>query len=55
MLMAGVNLSLESSSKDDVIEVSKPEPPQQAPLVDCIRTRWPRAACNWIGDPPIIV
>lgn len=32
-----------------------PEPPQHAPLVDCIRTRWPRAVCNWIGDPPSIV
>ncbi|KAM7259456.1 hypothetical protein ACFE04_015197 [Oxalis oulophora] len=36
-------------------EVSKPEPPQHAPLVDCIRTRWPRAVCNWVGDPPSIV
>ncbi|KAL5779149.1 hypothetical protein ACOSQ2_009886 [Xanthoceras sorbifolium] len=37
------------------IEVAKPEPPQHAPLVDCIRTRWPRAVCNWVGDPPSIV
>ncbi|KAK3229829.1 hypothetical protein Dsin_001710 [Dipteronia sinensis] len=36
-------------------EVAKPEPPQHAPLVDCIRTRWPRAVCNWVGDPPSIV
>ncbi|KAE8682282.1 fructose-1,6-bisphosphatase, cytosolic-like [Hibiscus syriacus] len=37
-------------------EVAKPEqPPQHAPLVDCIRTRWPRAVCNWIGDAPGIV
>ncbi|KAK1263743.1 hypothetical protein QJS04_geneDACA008635 [Acorus gramineus] len=36
-------------------EVSQPEPPQYAPLVDCIRTRWPRAICNWVGDPPTIV
>ncbi|XP_022773381.1 ubiquitin carboxyl-terminal hydrolase MINDY-3-like [Durio zibethinus] len=43
----------ESSGKD--IEVAKPEPPQHAPLVDCIRTRWPRAVCNWVGDPPSIV
>ncbi|XVE60143.1 hypothetical protein DITRI_Ditri05aG0103700 [Diplodiscus trichospermus] len=43
----------ESSGKDT--EVAKPEPPQHAPLVDCIRTRWPRAVCNWIGDPPSIV
>ncbi|CAO2834075.1 unnamed protein product [Amaranthus hypochondriacus] len=31
------------------------EPPQHAPLVDCIRTRWARANCNWSGDPPSIV
>ncbi|KAM7259609.1 hypothetical protein ACFE04_015350 [Oxalis oulophora] len=36
-------------------EVSKAEPPQHAPLADCIRTRWPRAVCNWAGDPPSIV
>ncbi|KAM7511218.1 hypothetical protein LguiB_010093 [Lonicera macranthoides] len=44
-----------SSGKDDVVEVSKPEPTQHAPLVDCIRTRWPRAVCNWEGDSPSIV
>ncbi|XP_022768007.1 ubiquitin carboxyl-terminal hydrolase MINDY-3-like isoform X2 [Durio zibethinus] len=44
----------ESSGKDT--EVPKPEPPpQHAPLVDCIRTRWHRAVCNWVGDPPSIV
>ncbi|KAE9621068.1 hypothetical protein Lal_00019277 [Lupinus albus] len=43
----------DSSSKDT--EVSKPEPSQHAPLVDCIRTRWPRAVCSWSGDPPSIV
>ncbi|XVF39090.1 hypothetical protein PTKIN_Ptkin01aG0007400 [Pterospermum kingtungense] len=43
----------ESSGKGT--EVAKPEPPQHAPLVDCIRTRWPRAVCNWVGDPPSIV
>lgn len=42
-----------SSTKD--AEVAKHEPPQHAPLVDCIRTRWPRAVCNWVGDPPSIV
>ncbi|KAK4801580.1 hypothetical protein SAY86_022067 [Trapa natans] len=36
-------------------EVTKPEAPQHAPVVDCIRTRWPRAVCNWVGDPPSIV
>lgn len=35
--------------------LSKDEPSQHAPLVDCIRTRWPRALCNWVGDPPSIV
>ncbi|KAK8298506.1 hypothetical protein V6Z12_D05G258600 [Gossypium hirsutum] len=48
------NAGSESSQKD--AEVAKPEqPPQHAPLADCIRTRWPRAVCNWIGDPPSIV
>lgn len=35
--------------------VSKEEAAQHAPLVDCIRTRWQRATCNWSGDPPSIV
>ncbi|XP_065880911.1 uncharacterized protein [Euphorbia lathyris] len=43
----------ESSGKEN--EVTKPEPCQHAPLVDCIRTRWARAVCNWVGDPPSIV
>ncbi|XP_042518099.1 ubiquitin carboxyl-terminal hydrolase MINDY-3-like [Macadamia integrifolia] len=43
------------TGKDTVVEVTHPEPPQHAPLVDCIRTRWPRAVCNWVGDPPSIV
>ncbi|MCL7024347.1 hypothetical protein MKW94_020436 [Papaver nudicaule] len=41
--------------KDTVIEITQPEPPQHAPLVECIRTRWARATCNWVGDPPSIV
>ncbi|KAJ0512390.1 putative EF-hand domain pair, deubiquitinating enzyme MINDY-3/4 domain-containing protein [Helianthus annuus] len=44
-----------SGTKDAMAEVSKPEPAQHAPLVDCIRTRWARAVCNWEGDPPSIV
>lgn len=37
-------------------EVNQPTPPaQHAPLVDCIRTRWPRATCSWVGDDPSIV
>ncbi|KAL2649670.1 hypothetical protein R1flu_017798 [Riccia fluitans] len=33
----------------------KEEPPQHAPLVDCVRTRWQRASCNWSSDAPSIV
>lgn len=43
------------AGKDSVSEVSKPEPSQHAPLVDCIRTRWFRATCTWEGDAPSIV
>ncbi|XP_021761020.1 ubiquitin carboxyl-terminal hydrolase MINDY-3-like [Chenopodium quinoa] len=39
----------------DAAKAVAPEPPQHAPLVDCIRTRWARANCNWTGDPPSIV
>ncbi|KAI4339697.1 hypothetical protein MLD38_024609 [Melastoma candidum] len=46
-------LSNDQQSADGV--VAKAEPPQHAPLVDCIKTRWPRAVCNWTGDPPSIV
>ncbi|CAI9754414.1 unnamed protein product [Fraxinus pennsylvanica] len=45
----------ESDEEENSVEVSKPEPAQHAPLVDCIRTRWPRATCNWEGDAPSIV
>lgn len=44
----------DNSGKDGAKAVG-PEPPQHAPLVDCIRTRWARATCNWSGDPPSIV
>ncbi|KAL5714954.1 hypothetical protein ACHQM5_016848 [Ranunculus cassubicifolius] len=45
-----------ADAKDGVLEITKPElPPQHAPLVDCVRTRWARAVCNWVGDPPSIV
>lgn len=53
--LADVKLPSDSSSKETVVEVAKPELPQHAPLVDCIRTRWARATCNWVGDPPSIV
>ncbi|XP_022153722.1 ubiquitin carboxyl-terminal hydrolase MINDY-3 [Momordica charantia] len=51
--VSSASVGNESSGKD--VEVSKPEPSQHAPLVDCIRTRWPRAICSWAGDPPSIV
>ncbi|CAN1162535.1 Ubiquitin carboxyl-terminal hydrolase MINDY-3 [Linum perenne] len=47
--------SASGSGESKDMEVNKPEPCQHAPLVDCIRTRWPRASCNWVGDPPSIV
>lgn len=47
--------SVSATNDKDVVEVSKSEPAQHAPLVDCIRTRWPRAVCNWQGDNPSIV
>ncbi|KAB2603544.1 protein FAM188A-like [Pyrus ussuriensis x Pyrus communis] len=56
--MTDVVVSSASSGNESggkVIEIAKPEPAQHAPLVDCIRTRWPRAICNWVGDPPSIV
>lgn len=40
-----------SSSSDNLMA----EIYQHAPLVDCIRTRWPRANCSWVGDAPSIV
>ncbi|CDP11389.1 unnamed protein product [Coffea canephora] len=49
---SGIN---EPTRKEAAAEASKPEPSQHAPLVDCIRTRWPRATCNWDGDAPSIV
>ncbi|XP_076894283.1 uncharacterized protein LOC143546508 [Bidens hawaiensis] len=56
--MANVSVPGSSSGSgggDAAGEVSKPEQVQHAPLVDCIRTRWARAVCNWEGDPPSIV
>ncbi|KAI5058414.1 hypothetical protein GOP47_0026584 [Adiantum capillus-veneris] len=44
-----------SSSMDTSTEKPKEEPVQHAPIVDCIRTRWERATCNWVGDAPSIV
>lgn len=56
--MADVAVSSSSGGNESKVkenEATKPEPPQHAPLVDCVRTRWPRAVCNWVGDPPSIV
>ncbi|KAE9611347.1 hypothetical protein Lal_00011761 [Lupinus albus] len=56
--MADVKVSSASSageSSGNNAEISKPEPSQHAPLVDCIKTRWARAVCTWSGDPPSIV
>ncbi|KAL3641128.1 hypothetical protein CASFOL_016096 [Castilleja foliolosa] len=40
---------------DNSVRLAKTQPTQHAPLVDCVRTRWPRAVCNWEGDAPSIV
>ena len=39
----------------DKEKTEKEQPAQHAPLVDCIKTRWQRATCNWSNDPPSIV
>ncbi|CAL1361779.1 unnamed protein product [Linum trigynum] len=54
MSSASASASSGSGESKDM-EVNKPEPCQHAPLVDCVRTRWARASCNWAGDPPSIV
>lgn len=47
---------LSESGDNRTTEVSQAaDSSQHAPLVDCIRTRWPRAVCNWVGDAPSIV
>ncbi|RDX98618.1 Ubiquitin carboxyl-terminal hydrolase MINDY-3, partial [Mucuna pruriens] len=43
-----------NESSDEETDGIEDEPFQHAPLVDCIRTRWPRAVCSWSGDPPSI-
>ncbi|XP_010930988.1 uncharacterized protein [Elaeis guineensis] len=45
--------SSEPAGKETELELKQPS--QHAPLVDCIRTRWPRAICSWVGDAPSIV
>lgn len=44
-----------SSNNTNSGEVNQIWSPQYAPLIDCIRTRWPRAVCHWEGDSPSIV
>ncbi|KAL5999990.1 hypothetical protein ACLOJK_034667 [Asimina triloba] len=56
--MANVSVpcsSGESRGGEGDVEVNQPEPSQHAPLADCIRTRWLRAVCSWVGDPPSIM
>ncbi|KAL4279103.1 hypothetical protein GQ457_03G029620 [Hibiscus cannabinus] len=53
--MTDVALPSDSAGTESSGTVAIPEPCQHAPLVDCIRTRWPRAVCNWVGEPPSIV
>ncbi|KAL1533497.1 ubiquitin carboxyl-terminal hydrolase MINDY-3-like [Salvia divinorum] len=47
--------STSGTNESNATLVSCPQPAQHAPLVDCIRTRWPSAVCNWDGDAPSIV
>lgn len=53
--ISGSSTDIDIRANDTVDEVSEHESPQHAPLVDCIRTRWPRATCSWEGDSPSIV
>ncbi|XP_042031323.1 ubiquitin carboxyl-terminal hydrolase MINDY-3-like isoform X2 [Salvia splendens] len=48
-------VSTPGTNESNATQVSCPQPAQHAPLVDCIRTRWPSAVCNWDGDAPSIV
>nr|GMC52563.1 ubiquitin carboxyl-terminal hydrolase FAM188A [Ipomoea batatas] len=53
--ITGSSVDIDSRAKDTVGEVPEHKSSQHAPLVDCIRTRWPRATCSWEGDSPSIV
>ncbi|GFP97801.1 protein fam188a [Phtheirospermum japonicum] len=53
--MADVPVGPDSGMDDHAPAVDAATAAQQAPLVDCVRTRWPRAVCNWEGDAPSIV
>ncbi|CAN6270230.1 unnamed protein product [Urochloa humidicola] len=51
-----VSTSTSGSKDDSILSLAPPvQASQHAPLVDCIRTRWPRAVCSWAGDMPSIV
>lgn len=51
-----VSASTSSGKDDSLLSLAPPvQTSQHAPLVDCIRTRWPRAVCSWNGDVPSIV
>ncbi|OEL14232.1 Protein FAM188A [Dichanthelium oligosanthes] len=51
-----VSASTSGSKDDSILSLAPPvQTSQHAPLVDCIRTRWPRALCTWAGDVPSIV
>ncbi|PAN38106.1 hypothetical protein PAHAL_7G147600 [Panicum hallii] len=51
-----VSASTSGSKDDSILSLAPPvQTSQHAPLVDCIRTRWPRAVCSWAGDVPSIV
>ncbi|KAH7289824.1 hypothetical protein KP509_30G020000 [Ceratopteris richardii] len=52
---ASANDATGGSMGVDTQKSVKEEPAQHAPIVDCIRTRWERASCNWVGDAPSIV
>lgn len=56
--MADVAISSASSGTESgkgTAQGAESDSPMHAPLVDCIKTRWPRASCNWKGDAPSIV
>lgn len=53
--MADIPVTSGAGGVESSSEIPKLPPSQHAPLVDCIRTRWPRSVCNWEGDAPSIV
>ncbi|GFP80192.1 protein fam188b [Phtheirospermum japonicum] len=43
-------VSSSSGMNNEVVNSYEVSKPQHAPLVDCVRTRWPRSVCTWEGD-----